>query len=314
MNNSNLENHIKDEYVIVFAERFGSGTTYYIYNEKDTKMDKNNPFFIAYGNGTKYTSRETAEKKLNELISNNFFTNCMCKVCRNVVEENNLDKSIIKAWYGNDFSKTRAIAVVKIPISHYLGKYGAYAFELNKLNIPYDNDHRYQCASHRDGKWLYLKVNADNTTEWVDSQINATCMTEIEQKQWCDKMNNIKPFKGHVQAMNLPVRLNAPQKYYKGQKVLICRNGKYEYTHISDVMARMDGKYYYGLPSNAFLSGRVCLTAENMYEGDALYAEEEIMLFDELVKSYNVKETQYNRYYTNVVLKDGTRINEIDHF
>ena len=50
---NNLENRIKDEYVIVFAERFGSGTTYYIYNEKDTKMDKNNPFFIDYGNGTK---------------------------------------------------------------------------------------------------------------------------------------------------------------------------------------------------------------------------------------------------------------------
>ena len=57
---NNLENRIKDEYVIVFAERFGSGTTYYIYNEKDTKMDKNNPFFIFYCNGTKNTSRNTA--------------------------------------------------------------------------------------------------------------------------------------------------------------------------------------------------------------------------------------------------------------
>ena len=188
---NNLENRIKDEYVIVFAERFGSGTTYYIYNEKDTKMDKNNPFFIAYGNGTKYTSRETAEKKLNELISNNFFTNCSCKVCRNVVEGDNLNKSVIKAWYGNDYSKTSAIAVVKIPISHYLGKYGAYAFELNKLNIPYDNDHRYQCASHRDGKWLYLKVNEDNTTEWVESQDKATCMSKKEQEKWCNILNEI---------------------------------------------------------------------------------------------------------------------------
>ena len=243
---NNLENRIKDEYVIVFAERFGSGTTYYIYNEKDTKMDKNNPFFIAYGNSTKYTSRETAEKKLNELILNNFFTNCSCKVCRNVVEGDNLNKSVIKAWYGNDYSKTSAIAVVKIPISHYLGKYGAYAFELNKLNIPYDNDHRYQCASHRDGKWLYLKVNEDNTTEWVESQDKATCMSKKEQEKWCNILNEIKPFKGYVQAMNLPVRLSTPQKYYKGQKVLICKNGNYFYTHISDVMARMDGKYYYG--------------------------------------------------------------------
>lgn len=311
---NNLENRIKDEYVIVFAERFGSGTTYYIYNEKDTKMDKNNPFFIAYGNGTKYTSRETAEKKLNELISNNFFTNCSCKVCRNVVEGDNLNKSVIKAWYGNDYSKTSAIAVVKIPISHYLGKYGAYAFELNKLNIPYDNDHRYQCASHRDGKWLYLKVNEDNTTEWVESQDKATCMSKKEQEKWCNILNEIKPFKGYVQAMNLPVRLNTPQKYYKGQKVLICKNGNYFYTHISDVMARMDGKYYYGLPSDAFMSGRVCISEENMYEGDGLYPEEMIIPFDNIVKSFNLKRTDYNDYYINVVLNDGTKINEITHF
>ena len=311
---NNLENRIKDEYVIVFAERFGSGTTYYIYNEKDTKMDKNNPFFIAYGNGTKYTSRETAEKKLNELISNNFFTNCSCKVCRNVVEGDNLNKSVIKAWYGNDYSKTSAIAVVKIPISHYLGKYGAYAFELNKLNIPYDNDHRYQCASHRDGKWLYLKINEDNTTEWVESQDKATCMTAKEQEQWCAKMNNMKPFKGHVQAMNLPVRLNTPQKYYKGQKVLICKNGNYFYTHISDVMARMDGKYYYGLPTDAFMCGRVCISEENMYEGDGLYPEEMIIPFDNVVKSFRIKETQYNTYYTNVIMYDSTKIDEIRHF
>ena len=311
---NNLENRIKDEYVIVFAERFGSGTTYYIYNEKDTKMDKNNPFFIAYGNGTKYTSRETAEKKLNELILNNFFTNCSCKVCRNVVEGDNLNKSVIKAWYGNDYSKTSAIAVVKIPISHYLGKYGAYAFELNKLNIPYDNDHRYQCASHRDGKWLYLKVNEDNTTEWVESQDKATCMSKKEQKKWCYILNEIKPFKGYVQAMNLPVRLNTPQKYYKGQKVLICKNGNYFYTHISDVMARMDGKYYYGLPSDAFMSGRVCISEENMYEGDGLYPEEMIIPFDNIVKSFNLKRTDYNDYYINVVLNDGTKINEITHY
>ena len=311
---NNLENRIKDEYVIVFAERFGSGTTYYIYNEKDTKMDKNNPFFIAYGNGTKYTSRETAEKKLNELISNNFFTNCSCKVCRNVVEGDNLNKSVIKAWYGNDYSKTSAIAVVKIPISHYLGKYGAYAFELNKLNIPYDNDHRYQCASHRDGKWLYLKVNEDNTTEWVESQDKATCMSKKEQEKWCNILNEIKPFKGYVQAMNLPVRLSTPQKYYKGQKVLICKNGNYFYTHISDVMARMDGKYYYGLPTDAFMCGRVCISEENMYEGDGLYPEEMIIPFDNIVKSFNLKRTDYNDYYINVVLNDGTKINEITHF
>ena len=311
---NNLENRIKDEYVIVFAERFGSGTTYYIYNEKDTKMDKNNPFFIAYGNGTKYTSRETAEKKLNELISNNFFTNCSCKVCRNVVEGDNLNKSVIKAWYGNDYSKTSAIAVVKIPISHYLGKYGAYAFELNKLNIPYDNDHRYQCASHRDGKWLYLKVNEDNTTEWVESQDKATCMSKKEQEKWCNILNEIKPFKGYVQAMNLPVRLNTPQKYYKGQKVLIRKNDKYYYTYITDVMPQMDGKYYYGLPTDAFMSGRVCISEENMYEGYGLYPEEMIIPFDNIVKSFNLKRTDYNDYYINVVLNDGTKINEITHF
>lgn len=312
--NNNLENTIKNEYVIVFAERFSSGTTYYTYNKEDKKINKHNPFFIDYNSATKYSSKEIAENKLNELISNNFFTNCMGQVCKNIVDGEILNGSVITAWYKSNFNKTHAIAVVKIPNSFYLGKYGAYAYELSKFDLPYDNEHRYQCASYRNCKWVYLKINADNTTEWVDSQINATCMTEIEQKQWCDKMNNIKPFKGHVQAMNLPVRLNAPQKYYKGQKVLICRNGKYEYTHISDVMARMDGKYYYGLPSNAFLSGRVCLTAENMYEGDALYAEEEIMLFDEVIKSYNVDETKYDTYYTNVILKDGTILDKIEHF
>ena len=311
---NNLENRIKDEYVIVFAERFGSGTTYYIYNEKDTKMDKNNPFFIAYGNGTKYTSRETAEKKLNELISNNFFTNCSCKVCRNVVEGDNLNKSVIKAWYDNDYSKTSAIAVVKIPISHYLGKYGAYAFELNKLNIPYDNDHRYQCASHRDGKWLYLKVNEDNTTEWVESQDKATCMSKKEQKKWCYILNEIKPFKGYVQAMNLPVRLNTPQKYYKGQKVLIRKNDKYYYTYITDVMPQMDGKYYYGLSNDSVYGGRICITSEGFYEGDDLYSEDRIISFDNVVKSFRIKETQYNTYYTNVIMYDSTKIDEIRHF
>lgn len=311
---NNLENRIKDEYVIVFAERFGSGTTYYIYNEKDTKMDKNNPFFIAYGNGTKYTSRETAEKKLNELILNNFFTNCSCKVCRNVVEGDNLNKSVIKAWYGNDYSKTSAIAVVKIPISHYLGKYGAYAFELNKLNIPYDNDHRYQCASHRDGQWLYLKVNEDNTTEWVESQDKATCMSKKEQKKWCYILNEIKPFKGYVQAMNLPVRLNTPQKYYKGQKVLIRKNDKYYYTYITDVMPQMDGKYYYGLSNDSVYGGRICMTSEGFYEGDDLYSEDRIISFDNVVKSFRIKETQYNTYYTNVIMYDSTKIDEIRHF
>ena len=306
---NNLENLIKNEYVIVFAQRFGSGTTYYTYNEKDTKIDSHNPFFIAYNSATKYTSKEIAEKKLNELILNNFFSNC-----KNIVDGENLNESVITAWYKNNYDKTSAIAIVKIPNSYYLGKYGAYAFELSKLNLPYDNEHRYQCASYRNFKRVYLKINEDNTTEWVESQDKATCMTAKEQEQWCAKMNNMKPFKGYVQAMNLPVRLNTPQKYHKGQKVLICKNGDYFYTHISDVMARMDGKYYYGLPSIVFMSGGVCITEENMYEGDALYAEDEIMLFDEVIKSYNVKKTQFDTYYTNVVLKDGTKIDEIQHF
>lgn len=307
--NINLENQIKNEYVIVFAQRFGSGTTYYTYNEKDIKMTTHNPFFIAYESATKYLSKEMAEEKLNELISNNFF-----RKCKNIVDGENLNTSVIHAWYKNNYDKTSAIAVVKIPISHYLGKYGAYAFELSKYNLSYDNEHRCQCASYRDFKWVYLKINADNTTEWVDNQINATCMTAEEQKQWCDKMNHMKPFKGYVQEMNLPVRLDTPQKYYKGQKVLIYKNGQYEYTYISDVMARMDGKYYYGLPSIVFMSGGACITAENMYEGDDLYAEDEIMLFDDVIKSYNVKKTQFDTYYTNVVLKDGTKIDEIRHF
>lgn len=306
---SNLENLIKNEYVIVFAQRFGCGTTYYTYNEKDTKINSHNPFFIAYNSATKYTSKEIAEKKLNELILNNFFSNC-----KNIVDGENLNESVITAWYKDNYDKTSAIAIVKIPNSYYLGKYGAYAFELSKLNLPYDNEHRYQCASYRNFKWVYLKINGDNTTEWVESQNKATCMTAKEQEQWCAKMNNIKPFKGYVQAMNLPVRLNAPQKYYKGQKVLICKNGNYFYTHISDVMARMDGKYYYGLPTDAFMSGRVCISEENMYEGDGLYPEEMIIPFDNIVKSFNLKRTDYNDYYINVVLNDGTKINEITHY
>lgn len=306
---NNLENLIKNEYVIVFAQRFGSGTTYYTYNEKDTKINSHNPFFIAYNSATKYTSKEIAEKKLNELISNNFFSDC-----KNIVDGENLNDSVIKAWYKNNYDKTSAIAIVKIPNSYYLGKYGAYAFELSKLNLPYDNEHRYQCASYRNFKWVYLKINEDNTTEWVESQDKATCMTAKEQEQWCAKMNNIKPFKGHVQAMNLPVRLNTPQKYYKGQKVLICKNGNYFYTHISDVMARMDGKYYYGLPTDAFMCGIVCISEENMYEGDGLYPEEMIIPFDNVVKSFRIKETQYNTYYTNVIMYDSTKIDEIRHF
>ena len=306
---NNLENLIKNEYVIVFAQRFGCGTTYYTYNEKDTKINSHNPFFIAYNSATKYTSKEIAEKKLNELILNNFFSDC-----KNIVDGENLNDSVITAWYKNNYDKTSAIAIVKIPNSYYLGKYGAYAFELSKLNLPYDNEHRYQCASYRNFKWVYLKINGDNTTEWVESQDKATCMTAKEQEQWCVKMNNMKPFKGYVQAMNLPVRLNTPQKYYKGQKVLICKNGDYFYTHISDVMARMDGKYYYGLPTDAFMSGRVCISEENMYEGDGLYPEEMIIPFDNIVKSFNLKRTDYNDYYTNVVLNDGTKINEITHY
>ena len=306
---NNLENLIKNEYVIVFAQRFGCGTTYYTYNEKDTKIDSHNPFFIAYNSATKYTSKEIAEKKLNELISNNFFSDC-----KNIVDGENLNESVITAWYKNNYDKTSAIAIVKIPNSYYLGKYGAYAFELSKLNLPYDNEHRYQCASYRNFKWVYLKINEDNTIEWVESQDKATYMTAKEQEQWCAKMNNIKPFKGYVQAMNLPVRLNTPQKYHKGQKVLICKNGDYFYTHISDVMARMDGKYYYGLPTDAFMSGRVCISEENMYEGDGLYTEEMIIPFDDIVKSFNLKRTGYNDYYINVVLNDGTKINEITHY
>lgn len=41
---NNLENRIKDEYVIVFAEYFPSGTTYYVYSEKDKEMEKHNPY------------------------------------------------------------------------------------------------------------------------------------------------------------------------------------------------------------------------------------------------------------------------------
>ena len=306
---NNLENLIKNEYVIVFAQRFGSGTTYYTYNEKDTKIISHNPFFIDYYNATKYTSKEIAEKILNELISNNFFPNC-----KNIVDGENLNDSVIKAWYKNDYDKTSAIAVVKIPNSYYLGEYGAYAFELSKLNLPYDNEHRYQCASYRNFKWVYLKINEDNTTEWVESQDKATCMTAKEQEQWCVKMNNIKPFKGYVQAMNLPVRLNTPQKYYKGQKVLIRKNDKYYYTYITDVMPQMDGKYYYGLSNYSVYGGRVCMTSEGFYEGDDLYPEEMIIPFDDIVKSFNLKRTGYNDYYINVVLNDGTKINEITHF
>ena len=109
----NLENQIKDEYVIVFAQRVGSGTTYYTYNEKDIKMTTHNPFFIAYNSATKYLSKEMAEKKLNELISNNFFRNC-----QNIVDGENLNTSVINAWYKGNYDKTSAIAVVKMPLSH----------------------------------------------------------------------------------------------------------------------------------------------------------------------------------------------------
>ena len=311
---NNLENRIKDEYVIVFAEYFPSGTTYYVYSEKDKEMEKHNPYYIAYNWGTKYPSKEIAEKKLTELVTQGFFKDCMTKVCKNVVEGDKLVKSIINAWFDNNYNKTKAIAVVKIPKSHYLGKYGAYAFELNKLNIPYDNEHRYQCASYRNDKWLYLKVNADNTTEWVESQDKATCMTAKEQEKWCDKLNEIKPFKGYVQPMNLPVRLNTPQKYYKGQKVLIYENDNYFYTHISDVMPNIDGKYHYALPSDSIYGGRVSIMHEGRYEGADLYPEDRIMLFEDVVKSFNIKETRYDTYYTNVVLNNGTKIKEIAHF
>lgn len=314
MYNNNIENRIKEEYVIVFAERFGSGTTYYIYNETDTKMDRHNPYYIAYGRGTKYPSKEKAEKKMSELVAQGFFINCSCKVCKNVVEGENLTKSVIQAWYGNNYDKTSAIAVIRIPNSYYLGEYGAYVLEMDKLNISYNNEHRYQCASYREDKWVYLKINADNTTEWVKTQDKATCMTAKEQEKWCDKMNNIKPYKGYVQPMNLPVHLDTPQKYYKGQKVLVRLNGTYFYTHISDVMAQMDGKYYYALPSNSAYGNNIRITEENFYEGADLYSEDRIILFEDTVKSFKIRETRFDIYYTDVVLNDGTKISEISHF
>ena len=319
MNMDKLTKCIKNEYVIVFAEKFSSGIVYYTYNEGDDKMPRHNPYYIAYNWGTKYFSKELAENKLNELISKDFFKDSVTKVCKNVVEDENLVCSIVDAWYDHNYNKATAIAVVKIPNSHYLGKYGAYAYELNKLNIPYDNEHRYQCASMRDGgdgkhKWHYLKINNNGTTEWVENQDKATCMTAKEQEKWCDIMNDVKPFKGYVQAMNLPVRLDTPQKYYKGQKVLIRSNGRYYYTHISDVMPQKDGKYYYALPSDSLYGGRISIACEGFYEGSDLYEEDEIMLFGEVVKSFNVRETKYDTYYNNVVLNDGTKINEIAHF
>lgn len=315
----NLTKRIKDEYVIVFAEKFSSGIIYYTYNESDEKMPRHNPYYIAYNQGTKYLSKESAEKKLNELVSKDFFVDSVTNICENVVEDENLVSSIINAYFDRKYNKSKAVAVVKIPNSYYLGKYGAYAYELNKLNIPYDNEHRYQCASNRadeNGKyvWHYLKINNDNTTEWVKSQDKATCMTSAEQKKWRDIMNDVKPFKGYVQAMNLPVRLDTPQKYYKGQKVLIRSNGRYYYTHISDVMPQKDGKYYYALPSVSLYGGRISIAHEGFYEGSDLYEEDGIMLFDEVVKSFNVRETKYDTYYNNVVLNDGTKINEIAHF
>ena len=62
------------------------------------------------------------------------------------------------------------------------------------------------------------------------------------------------------------------------------------------------------------MSGRVCISEENMYEGDGLYPEEMIIPFDNIVKSFRIKETQYNTYYTNVIMYDSTKIDEIRHF
>ena len=316
---NNLDKCIKDEYVIVFAQYFSSGIIHYVYNENDKEMKRHNPYYIAYNRGTKYTSKEQAEKKLNELILKDFFKGALGEICKNVVDYENLSTSIINAWFSNNFNKAKAVTVFKIPNSYYLGNYGSYAYELNKLNISYDNEHRYQCASYQTdknykSKWFFLKINSDNSTEWVDSQEKATCMTVKEQEKWCKIMNDVKPFKGYVQPMNLPVRLDTPQKYYKGQKVLIRYNGAYYYTHISDVMAQMDDKYYYALPSDSIYGGRIVMTQEGFYEGDDLYEEDRIMLFDDVVKSFNIRETRYDTYYTNVILNDGTKIKEIEHF
>ena len=310
----NLKSRIKDEYVIVFAEYFSGATPYYVYNEKDEKMPRHNPYYIAYNWGTKYSSKQAAEEKLKELVAKDFFKDCMGQPCRNVVEDENFISSIVNAYFDRDYKKSKAVAVVKIPDSHYLGGYGAYAYRLNAMNIPYDNAHRHQCAKYSDCKWLFLKVNNDNTTEWVERQDEATCMTAAEQDKWCKTMNDIKPYKGYVQPMNLPVRLDRPQKYYKGQRVLIRQDGKYYYTHISDVMAQDDGQYYYALPMESIYGGRVSIMSEGCYEGDDLYEEDRILLFDEVVKSFRTRETRYDTYYTDVVLNDSTKIREIAHF
>lgn len=311
-----IEKFIKEEYVIVFGEYFPSAIPYYAYCEEDEKMPRNNPYFIGYGWATKYATKEQAEKKLNELLSKGFFKDCFGKVCTNVVDD--LTTSIIHAYFNKDYAHSKGVSVMRVPLSYYLGKYGAYAYELNKLNIQYNNEHRYQCASNRDIdgtlKWWYLKVNSGNTTEWVDSQDKATCMTLDEQKKWCDIMNDIKPFKGYTQPMNLPIRLTTPQKYHKGQKVLVkVGKNKYDFSYITDVMPKKDGKYHYALSSDALYS-RISMIQEGFYEGDDLYSEDMILSFDENVKSCREINTKYDTYYINVILKDGTKIDRINHF
>lgn len=308
-NNINLEKIIKEEYTIVYADYYPSATGYYVYNESDDKMPRNLLWWLNYNWGTKYSSKEVAETKLKELLLKGFF-----RKCTNVVDGDKLRESIIDAHFKYNYDKTKAIAVVKIPISHYLGEYGAYAFEINKLNLSYDNEHRYQCITYHDFKKVFLKINEDKSIEWVDSYLNATYMTKNEQEKWCDKLNNDKSIKDYVQEYNLPVRLDTIQKYYKGQKVLIRQDGQYYYTYISDVMARMDGKYYYGVPSHAIYCGRISIHSEGQYEGADLYPEDKIILFEEVVKSRVRKETDNGHYYDNVIFNDGTKIGRIEHF
>lgn len=305
---NNLESYIKDEYVIMHSEYFSAGNRHYVYNENDNVMPRNLPYRKNYGTGTKYSSKKEAEGKLNELISKGFFGT------DNVVEGENLAKSIVKAWFDNDFKKKKAVAVVKLPVSYYLGNYGAYAYNIGKQNIPYDNGHRYQCASHRDNvdgksRWLYAKVIGGNTVEWVESQAQATCMTAEEQKEWCDKLNKEKPYKGHVQEMNLPVILEKPQKYHVGDKVIIFRNGACFHSTVVDVMAQEDGKYHYALSSACGIL--TCMNCEGFYCGADLYEEERIMPFTETAVSYEERKAGYDTYYENVVMPDGRKIEKI---
>lgn len=186
----------------------------------------------------------------------------------------------------NYSNQEKVISILQRPLSDVIGDYRAFAvtFAEEHPEFRYDNEHRYQLARSERGGWKYLIYDRNTKAmEWTEDCTKATLFTEDEQEKVAEYANKIgskeNPYKGYVQAMNLPAHHDNPPKFKKGDLVRYTVNGKVCEYKVCDIISFGKG-WRYEVGSD-YHQGGYSIPQERFFETSPftdLFGEEELTL------------------------------------